>query len=70
MKTKLEKDTQRRLEARDRALYVVVETALDGAVSKAGSPDMRQWFRVAESDADPAMVAGRPVRNLDPQEGY
>ncbi len=30
---------------------------------------MRQWFRVAEPDADPAVVAGRRVRNLDPQEG-
>ena len=30
---------------------------------------MRQWFRVAEPIADPAMVAGRPVRNIDPKEG-
>jgi hypothetical protein len=30
---------------------------------------MRRWFRVEEPDADPAMVAGRPVRNLDPREG-
>jgi hypothetical protein len=30
---------------------------------------MRQWFRVEEPDGDPALVAGCPVRNLDPQEG-
>ena len=30
---------------------------------------MRQWFRVEEPDANPALVAGRPVRNIDPQEG-
>jgi hypothetical protein len=30
---------------------------------------MRQWFRVEEPDADPAMVAGRPVRNIGPKEG-
>jgi hypothetical protein len=69
MKTMLKQTSQSRLEARDGILCIVVETALDGAVSKAGSPAMRQWFRVEEPDADPAMVAGRPVRNLDPQEG-
>jgi hypothetical protein len=69
MKTKLKETAQSRLEVRDGILCVVVETALDGGASKAGSPDMRQWFRVAEPDADPAMVAGRPVRNLDPEEG-
>jgi hypothetical protein len=30
---------------------------------------MRQWFRVEEPAADPALVAGRPVRNIDPKEG-
>ena len=30
---------------------------------------MRQWFRVEEPGADPALVAGRPVRNIDPKEG-
>ena len=69
MKTKLKETSQSRLEVRDGILCVVVETALDGGASKAGSPDMRQWFRVAEPDADPAVVAGRRVRNLDPQEG-
>src|SRR5580658_6085766 len=69
MKTKLKETSQTRLEVRDGILCVVVETALDGGASKAGSPNMRQWFRVAEPDADPAVVAGRRVRNLDPQKG-
>src|SRR5262245_52076614 len=30
---------------------------------------MRQWFRVEEPDADPALVAGRAVRNIDPEQG-
>jgi hypothetical protein len=30
---------------------------------------MRHWFRVEQPDADPALVAGRSVRNIDPQEG-
>ena len=46
------------------------ETALDGAAPKAGSPAMRQWFQVEEPEAAPALVAGRPVRNIDPQEGF
>ena len=55
MKTKLkETSSQSRLEVRDGILCVVVETALDGGASKAGSPNMRQWFRVEEPDADPA----------------
>ena len=65
----LKQTSQSRLEARDGILCVVVETALDGGASKAGSSAMRQWFRVEEPDADPALVAGRPVRNIDPQEG-
>jgi hypothetical protein len=69
MKTMLKQDSRSRLEARDGILCIVVETALDGAGSKACSPAMRQWFRVAEPDGDPALVAGRPVRNLDLQEG-
>jgi len=69
MKTMLKETSQSRLEARDGILCIVVETPFDGAASKAGSPAMRQWFRVEEPDADPALVAGRPVRNLDPQEG-
>jgi hypothetical protein len=65
----LKQGSQSRLEARDGILCVVVETAFDGAASKAGSPAMRQWFRVEEPDAAPALIAGRPVRNIDPQEG-
>jgi hypothetical protein len=30
---------------------------------------MRRWFRVEERAADPTLVAGRSVRNIDPQEG-
>jgi hypothetical protein len=69
MKTKLSQDRQSRLEERDGVLCIVVETSLDGAASRACSPAMRQWFRVEEPDADPAVVAGRPVRNIDPQKG-
>src|SRR5216683_3680346 len=69
MKNKLEQSSQSRLEARDGILCIVVETAFDGATSKAGSPVMRQWFRVEEPNADPALVAGRPVRNIDPRQG-
>ena len=69
MKTMLKQTSQSRLEVRDGILCIVVETALDGSTSKAGFPAMRQWFRVAEPDADPAVVSVRPVRNLDPQEG-
>src|SRR2546426_597738 len=69
MKTRLKQDSQRRLEARNGALYGVVATPFDTEQPSAASPAMRRWFRVAEPDADPAMVAGRPVRNLDPQEG-
>src|SRR6516225_2588450 len=69
MKTLLKQTSQSRLEARDGILCIVLETALDGAASKAGSPAMRQWFRVEEPDANPAPVGGRPVRNIDPQKG-
>jgi hypothetical protein len=69
MKTMLKQGSQGRLEARDGILCIVLETALDGAASKAGSPAMRQWFRVEEPEADLALVAGRPVRNIDPEEG-
>jgi hypothetical protein len=69
MKTRLKQTSQSRLEARDGILCIVLETALDGAASKAGSSAMRQWFRVEEPGADPALIAGRPVRNLDPQNG-
>src|SRR5258708_33629410 len=69
MKTMLKQTSQSRLEARDGVLCILLEAALDGAASKAGSPAMRQWFRVEEPAADPALVAGRPVRKIDPKEG-
>jgi hypothetical protein len=69
MKPMLKQTSQSRLEARDGILCIVVETALDGAASKAGSPAMRQWFRVEEPGGAPALVAGRPVYNIDPKEG-
>src|SRR6266851_7914873 len=69
MKTMLKQSSQSRLEARDGVLFVVLETSFDTEQSGAASSAMRQWFRVEEPDADPAMVAGRPVRNIDPQEG-
>jgi hypothetical protein len=30
---------------------------------------MRHWFRIEEPDADTALVAGRSVRSIDPQQG-
>ena len=69
MKTMLKQSSQSRLEARNGILCIVVETAFDPEQSGAASPVMRQWFQIAEPDADPALVAGRPVRNIDPQKG-
>ena len=69
MKTMLEQNSQSRLEAREGVLCIVVETPFSAGASEASSPGMRQWFRVEEPDANPALVVGRPVRNLDPQEG-
>ena len=69
MKPMLKQTSQSRVEARDGILYIVSETAFDGAASKAGFPAMLQWFRVEEPGTDPALVAGRPVRNIDPKEG-
>ena len=69
MKTMLEQSSQSRLEAREGVLCIVVETPFSAGASEASSPGMRQWFRVEEPDANPALVAGRPVRNVDPQEG-
>ena len=37
--------------------------------SEASSPGLRQWFLVEEPDATPSLVAGRPVRSIDPQQG-
>ena len=70
MKTMLKQNSQSRLEARDGVLCIVVETPFSAGASEASSPGMRQWFRVEEPDANPALVAGRPVRNLDPKRGY
>jgi hypothetical protein len=69
MKTMLKQISQSRLEARGGVLCVVVETPFDPEQSGAVSPAMRQWFRLEEPEADPALVAGRPVRNIDPKEG-
>ena len=65
----LEQNSQSRLEAREGVLCIVVETPFSAGASEASSPGMRQWFRVEEPDANPAQVGGRPVRNIDPQEG-
>jgi hypothetical protein len=46
----------------------VEETSFDINQSDT-APAMRQWFRVEEPEADLALVAGRPVRNIDPKEG-
>src|SRR5580692_1729423 len=69
MKTMLEQNSQSRLEAREGVLCIVVETPFSAGASEASSPGMRQWFRVEEPDGDPALVAGRPVRSIDSQEG-
>src|SRR6266851_9540739 len=69
MKTMLTQTSQNRLEARDGVLCIVVETPFDAEQPNAASAAMRQWFRVEEPDADPAPVAGRSVRNINPQEG-
>ena len=69
MKTMLKQSSQSRLEARDGVLCIVVETPFSAGASEASSPGMRQWFRVEEPDADPALVAGRPVRSIDLQQG-
>ena len=69
MKTMLKQSSPSRLEVRDGVLCIVVETPFSTGASEASSPGMRQWFRIEEPDANPALVAGRPVRNLDPQEG-
>ena len=73
MKTMLDLSSQCRLEARDGVLCIVVETPFKrGRVEGASSPAMRQWFRVdiRARSANPALVAGRPIRNAStPQEG-
>src|SRR5271167_4038127 len=69
MKTMLKQASLSRLEARDGVLWIVMETPFDAERGATTTPAMRQWFRVGEPDADPALVAGRPVRNIDPQKG-
>src|SRR6266478_6187647 len=69
MKNSLKQNWQSRLETKDGLLYATVETPFNVEQSGAASPAMRQWFRVEEPAADPALVAGRPVRNIDPQKG-
>ena len=70
MKTKLRQPkAQTRLEVRDGALCVLVETPFSTGWSGAAATGMRQWYLVAEPPLDPAVVAGRPVRNIDPSEG-
>jgi len=69
MKTKVKQPKAQRLEVRDGALCVLVETPFSTGRSGADAPGMRQWYRVAEPPLDPAMVAGRPVRTIDPSEG-
>ena len=46
-----------------------METPFGEGASEASSPGMRQWFRIEEPDANPLLVVGRPVRNVDSQEG-
>src|SRR5216683_57967 len=69
MKPMLKQTSRSRLEARDGMLCVSVETPFDTEQSGSAAPAMWQWFRVEEPAADPALVAGRPVRNIDPKEG-
>src|ERR1700747_89823 len=69
MKTTLKQSSQSRLEARDGVLCIVVETPFSAGGSEASSPGMRQWFRMEEPDTNPALVAGRQVHSIDPQEG-
>jgi hypothetical protein len=70
MKTKLKQSkAQARLEIRHGALCVLVETPFSAGRSGAAAPGMRQWYRVAEPPLDPALVARRPVRSIDPSEG-
>jgi hypothetical protein len=69
MKTMLKQSSQSRLEARDGVLCIVMETPFSAGASEASSPGMRQWFRIEEPNTNPALVADRPVRNIDPQKG-
>src|SRR5216684_1135558 len=69
MTTMLKQTSQSRLEARDGVLCILMETPFDSEHSGAISSAMRQWFRIEESEADPALVAGRSVHSIDPKEG-
>ena len=69
MELKLKPNPQSRLELRDGVLCVVVKTPTEDSQPSNASSDMQQWFRVEEPDASAATVTGRPVRNIDPQDG-
>ena len=73
MKTKLSRNKPQteatgHLEERDGNLWIVLETPFIGSRSpQPGS--LRRWFRIEAPGAVPAMLAGRPVRPLDPEQG-
>ena len=69
MGLKLKQNRQSRLELRDGVLCVVVKTPSEDSQPGNASSDVQQWFRVEELDATAATVAGRSVRNIDPQGG-
>ena len=46
----------------------MVDTRLTQSNPALRPPAMRQWFRVEEPNAAPALVARRSVRSIDPQE--
>jgi ERF superfamily len=69
MKATINPSPPARLENRDGVLCIVMEAPFDSGLPNAGGAALRQWFRLEECDADPALVAGRPVRNVDPANG-
>src|SRR5262249_50876475 len=58
-----------RLEERDGNLWIVLETPFNGSGSPEPGSGLLQWFRIESPDAVPAMLAGRPVRQLNPEQG-
>jgi ERF superfamily len=69
MKAKSKQIPPARLEVRNDALCLVLETLFDSKTENADPTTLQQWFRLEESEADPALVAGRLVRNIDPAQG-
>ena len=74
MKTKLNRNkpqtrTSGRLEERDGNLWIVLETPFNGSGCLHPKSGLRQWFRIEAPDAISAMLAGRPVRQFDPEQG-